>query len=232
MPHADPEARRASRRAWYAANRERERERIAANQRRYRTKAHAAREAVARQALNDGPSGERWAQAAGFLMYAVSDQGRVRRLAVGKGTQPGRPLKPHRSRKGYLRVALHDGAPRGVGRHDVSVHRLVLDTFVGPRPEAEANHRNGVKDDNRLTNLEWVTAKENMAHAAANGLRPSLAGEQHPRARLTEAQVIEIIQLRGKVRQVDLAARFGVSKSLIGEIHRGRVWRHLRREAA
>lgn len=78
--------------------------------------------------------------------------------------QNGSPLSPRAtkpSRKGnlpYLMVALYNEN----GRKDVAVHRLVLETFVGPQPEGqEARHKNGNPLDNRLVNLAWGTKEEN-----------------------------------------------------------------------
>lgn len=54
----------------------------------------------------------------------------------------------------------------------VKVHRLVLQTFIGPSEGREVNHINGVKDDNRLENLQWVTHRDNIKHAVESGLMP------------------------------------------------------------
>jgi hypothetical protein len=96
---------------------------------------------------------------AGYPGYVINREG----VIVGKY---GRPLKPRRqnpSRNGnlaYLMVALYDGSGN---RDDRYIHHLVLETFVGPRPEGmEARHLNGDYSDNRLRNLTWGTKSENM----------------------------------------------------------------------
>jgi hypothetical protein len=169
--------------------------------------------------------GERWLPVPGFEhRYQVSDLGRVRRL----GSKAVKRLS--RTHNGYLAVTLWDG-----GRcRGFKVHRLVLEAFGGRpfRRGEETNHKDGVKTNNRLTNLEVVSAKENVAHAIRTGLR-DYRGEKHPRAKLTEGDAREIRLLHaggsraGGVTQVSLAKKFGVSKDAIYSIIKRRNWKHL-----
>ncbi len=111
---------------------------------------------------------EEWRPVVGWEgYYEVSDLGRVRRIAAYRSTSVGRVLKPWRNVHGYRQVTLtHRGR-----RHAPTVHRLVTDAFLGPLPAGmERNHRSGAKDDNRLTNLEFVTHPENVRHALRLGL--------------------------------------------------------------
>lgn len=100
--------------------------------------------------------------------YLVSDQGRVMRITPGKGTEPGRVLRPGKTKDGYLKVELfNNGTP--CGRY---VHRLVVEAFIGAIPVGlEVNHIFGQKADNRLENLEVVTHALNTKHAWDTGLR-------------------------------------------------------------
>jgi hypothetical protein len=75
-------------------------------------------------------------------------------------------------------------------------------------------------------------SKARQARGAAHGRRkhPELSrGERNPRAKLTEAMVREIRQIYaiGGIRQVDLARRFGVNQTVISQIVRGGIWRHV-----
>ena len=112
---------------------------------------------------------ERWAPVAGYEgLYEVSDHGRVRsldRLVVDKtGTRQrlfkGRLLQNICASTGYHHVSLHRNNKRVERRQ---VHRLVAEAFLG-RPATErmcVDHRNGARDDNRVSNLRW-------AHPAVN----------------------------------------------------------------
>ena len=106
----------------------------------------------------------------------------------------------------------------------VMVHALVLESFIGlPHDGHEGNHRNGVKHDNRLSNLEYVTRSENARHAFLTGLNVPLKHEQHPMAKLTWCQVK---CLRKVTRGIGVMARgFGITYDMAKRIRRGDNWR-------
>lgn len=97
--------------------------------------------------------------------YEVSDAGRVRSLDVDRLDKNGRAWRKkgsihgqHAKPNGYIYVNLKS-SPRKKRRY---VHQLVLESFVGPRPDGhEACHDNGDRSDNRLENLRWDTISEN-----------------------------------------------------------------------
>lgn len=100
-------------------------------------------------------------------LYSASEDGRIW-AHPRKSRKEGRWLLQQTSRTGYKVVCLHRD---GKNKHP-TVHRLVLIAFSGgDAPPLQVNHINGIKSDNRLTNLEWVTASQNRKHAYAIGLQ-------------------------------------------------------------
>lgn len=86
--------------------------------------------------------------------YEVSDSGELRR--------GNSPIKGYKLRNGYIGCSVSE-----LGRRrSTTIHALVAEAFH-PNPEGkpEVNHKNGIKDDNRAVNLEWVTHSENILHS-------------------------------------------------------------------
>ena len=99
---------------------------------------------------------EIWKDIKGFEgIYQVSNLGRVKSFCGLKE----KILKPKLTRNGYYQVGLHKNSIRKF----YCVHRLVYEAFNGTIPEGlQVNHTNEVKTDNRLSNLNLMTPKENM----------------------------------------------------------------------
>ena len=153
--------------------------------------------------------------------YEVSDDGVVYRIARGKGGIVG-PLKPYQLRNGYLTVY----PSRYDDRKRISVHHIVAEAFLGHRGSREVNHKNGVKTDNRIENLEYVTRQENATHAANAGLMPH--GQRQWKARLNDIAVRQIRLMRSLgMRQRDIAQAFGVSTGTVNDVLRGVTWKHV-----
>lgn len=118
---------------------------------------------------------EIWKDCKGFEgYYEVSNLGRVRRKLTQTIYKDGRIanfsqtiLKSTPNKKGYDRVYLSVKSKK----YTKSIHRLVALTFIeNPFNKETVNHINLNKKDNRVTNLEWMTNKENMRHAFDNGV--------------------------------------------------------------
>jgi hypothetical protein len=88
--------------------------------------------------------------------YEISSEGR---LMNSKGTM----FFGHRDDNGYIRVSINEKLYR--------MHILVAKSFIpNPNEKPHVNHKDGVRDNNKLENLEWVTRSENMQHAYDTGL--------------------------------------------------------------
>lgn len=131
-------------------------------------------------------------------------------------------LKPGMMTSGYKFVTICAN-----GEHRMSgVHQLVAQAFLGAGHGKEVNHKNGIKTDNRLENLEWVTRSENIKHSHDIGLKKS-GVESHLWKKLLPCQVQEIRQLGGKISQAKIGAMFNISQTYVGKIIHRTKWRQL-----
>lgn len=183
----------------------------------------------------EDPTAEQWRPIPGYeTLYAVSTLGRVmafpREFTTGPGrkclrTTKQRIVKPNPSR-GYLRAFLYDIS--GVGKF-MLIHRAVLSAFARlPAAGEQANHKNFDRSDNRVANLEWVTAVENMRHLNANKPRNLARGSRHGRSKLSESQVREMrCKFSRGADAAQLSAEYGVTFSHIHCIMRREKWAHV-----
>lgn len=155
--------------------------------------------------------------------YQASTSGEIKSLSyLGHQGKEG-IFKPCLNAKGYPQIVLRS---KGKTR-TCSVHRLIAITFLGPS-KLTVNHKNGIKTDNRLKNLEYLSNTENMRHAYRTGLRTNPHSEDHGRAKLSNKDVKAIVDYPrtfGSGRT--LAKQYGVSPSTISAIRSGRLWRKL-----
>lgn len=168
---------------------------------------------------------ERWLPINGYEQrYEVSDMGRVRVVQDRKGgvwrhlSNPIILVPQVTGKRGEYR---HAGLYEGRRIKSVAVQKLVLDHFVGPRPNGlQRAHENGRAWDNRLSNLSYKTPVENHADKAIHGTQ--LKGEAHPMAKLTKRKVLAIRRASGTQRSI--AARYGITQTTVHHIRSGRTW--------
>ncbi len=166
---------------------------------------------------------EQWRPVVGYEgWYEVSDHGRVKRVRKGHRTRVGFILRP-KIAHGYEQVGL----TRDAVQRWFSVHRLMMAAFVGPCPAGkEVNHKNGVKADNRLCNLEYVTHKENMRHAV------KVKGVGRWNIKLTE-RVVRAIRRRYEhcgavpLNYAEVGREYGVQGATIKSVVLRRTWAHV-----
>lgn len=127
---------------------------------------------------------ETWKSVKGFeTRYLVSTDGKV------YSTKTKKFLKPLQNEKDYLHVELWLNYKRKTAK----IHRLVAETFLeNPCGLKEINHKDGNKQNNHVSNLEWCTRSENMKHAYKTGLRPSRKGVKLGKRNLESGQVVKL----------------------------------------
>lgn len=163
---------------------------------------------------------ERWLVHPVYIDYEVSDHGRVRRATPGRNTAVGRLLHPHLNSDGYRVTRLR--------RKEQRIHVLVLETFVGQRPDGHwACHADDNKENNLLTNLRWAPYAENYSDWTRNG--GGRHGTRCYAAKLTEPDVLEIrnVYSMGHTSYSELAKRYGVDRTAIAQAVTRQTWKHV-----
>jgi predicted XRE-type DNA-binding protein len=178
---------------------------------------------------------EIWKDICGHDGYQVSTLGNVRSLDREIITKQGNirkykgrvlSLMPDMSNKGngYLVVNL------GRKALTIRVHKLVALTFLLNEYNLPIiNHKNGVKIDNKVSNLEWCSYSHNNKHACITGLHIPPKGEEAYNHKLTNKKVICIKELLSNksLSQRDIAWMYNVSQRLINKINKGLAWQHI-----
>lgn len=164
--------------------------------------------------------------------YEVSNLGRVRSIdkivrkfsvLVGMDVDQfykGKILKQSKADK-YGHLSVHIGFEKK--RYKIPVHQMVLIAFTCDRPEGMvACHNNGDAADNRVENLRWDTQAENNADRKRHNRYANC--ENHPMAKLTRKQALEIIGCSKTITQI--SKEYGISQSHAWRLKRGESWKN------
>lgn len=164
---------------------------------------------------------EIWKEVEGHKNYFISNLGRVKST---KRYPEGRILKLNMTKQGYYHIIFYDMENEKAKK----VHRLVAEAFI-PNPEnkPQVNHIDGVKHNNVVTNLEWCTPRENQLHAIDMNLITHVKGENHGRVKLTEEQVIEILNNGKYDTYTNIGKKYGVGRKTIELILKRKKWTHI-----
>lgn len=154
-------------------------------------------------------------------IYSVSNLGRIRREVIYRNKTKDGVMRLRMDTHGYMKCTF---CIRGK-KFSKFVSRCVAEAFIGPRPPGyEVNHKNGIKTDNSISNLEYLTPRQNKDHAMENGFY--LRGEDNYRAILSVDDVHMVRQLTADgLSRAEIGRRYGVSPSTIGLLVRGKTWK-------
>jgi hypothetical protein len=127
-------------------------------------------------------------------------------------------LKPRLDRYGYPNISVyHEGK-----RHTKTVHRIVAEVFI-PNPDNlySINHKDGIKTNNEVSNLEWCTIAQNNEHSYMSGLR---------KLKVQPEQVPYIYTNPDNLTAKELSAKFGVKLNTIYGIIYGYKWKSITKD--
>lgn len=167
-----------------------------------------------------------WALIGGSSNHRITVYGKIQ-TRIGRGgllLPDWADMKTYTDRSGYE----HGGIRVNNRKEHVKPHRLIAMYFIfNPEELPVVNHKNGIKTDNRIENLEWCTALQNSQHAILNGLK-AINGSKCKQAKLSEGEVKDIKYLINLgIKEKEIARKYGVQRAAISKIKHGRSWKHV-----
>jgi hypothetical protein len=153
-------------------------------------------------------------------LYKISNLGNVKSFKFGKE----KILKNHLGVLGYYKISLCKNSKS----KSFNIHSLAAKTFIyNPENKPQVNHINGIKQDNKVYNLEWSTAKENIQHAHNIGLINTIKGQNKSLSKLKDLDVLEIRRIGKTKTQLELSIKYNVNQSLISLVINNKIWKHI-----
>lgn len=168
--------------------------------------------------------GEIWLPISGFNgRYEVSNLGRFKTNRY-KGRDVVKIMTTSNDSDGYQIITL-------LGK-TFKAHRLVALQFINNNEDhPQVNHIDGDKRNNKASNLEWCTAKQNVMHSHKTGLKIPTRGSDCSWSILNESTVKEILLKHSlRMKQRDIATLYGVSYKLVNSVIKRRIWKHVTTE--
>lgn len=163
-----------------------------------------------------------WKDIKGFKnLYKISNTGLIK--SYKRSGSKGKILKPG-NRRGYESVTL---CKENI-RKPCSVHRLVALNFIKKvKGKNYVNHKDGNKLNNKVSNLEWVTNKQNIEHSI-NKIGNTSIGEKNHNSKLKKREVNFIRYIKNKfpkIKSKDISNFYNVTTTCINELLRNKTWK-------
>ena len=150
-----------------------------------------------------------WAEIPNYPAYYASIYGLIK--------SPSKILKPIKAKDGHLYIFIH--------RRKEWIHRLILETFVGPCPIGmECRHLDGNPSNNSIENLKWGTRLENIDDRRRHGTLPKAHESKFTKLTPNDIPLIRYYYQLGCSSR-NIASLFGTSHTTIQKINRGERWK-------
>lgn len=150
-------------------------------------------------------------------IYEVSLDGEIH--SIPRQGSKGGILKFKPDKFGYLRVGLCKGNKTKTFKS----HRIVAQVFI-PNPDnlPHVNHRDGNKQNNHVSNLEWMTARDNIRHSWKNGMSKALIGEMNGNSKISDSDRFNLVveYATTSATQHEIAFKYGITQSNVALIVR------------
>lgn len=162
-----------------------------------------------------------WRMHPKYSDYWISSHGEVKRVSRAS---PEKIIKQRLRADGYLDVRIKIEKNRW---RSVKVHTLVLEAFIGERPDGmECRHLDGMANNNKLSNLEWATHSKNCLDKRSHGTM--IRGSKSKSSKLSEEDVLNIYHLLdGGATMTSVAKEYKVDRATISRINSGQKWSYL-----